>query len=90
MKKFLNNLFADENDINEKSIVGFASFIVMVIFAVADIVTGSMGKELLITEFIYNSFMIMTLGCFGIASVDKWIVKKHSKENQSNEEVNPE
>ena len=30
------DLFKDNNDINEKSVVGFASFAVMVIFAAVD------------------------------------------------------
>ena len=79
MKKFIKNLFSDNNDINEKSVVGFASFIVMVIFAVVDLLTGYLGKELLINEFIFNSFLIITLGSFGIASVDKYIVMKNTK-----------
>ena len=37
------DIFKDTNDINEKSVVGFASFAVMVLFAAADIVTGIMG-----------------------------------------------
>jgi hypothetical protein len=76
MKKFFSNLFNDNNNINEKAVIGFGSFVMMVIFAVADIITGSMGKELIIQEFIFNSFLIMTLGCFGIASVDKYMNKK--------------
>lgn len=76
MKKFFNELFRDDNNMNEKAVIGFGSFVMMIIFAVADIVTGSMGKELLIQEFIFNSFLIMTLGCFGIASVDKYMNKK--------------
>ena len=50
--------------------------IMMVIFAVADIVTGTLGKDLVVNEFIYDSFKILTIACFGIASVDKWINKK--------------
>ena len=46
------NIFKDDNDINEKSVVGFGSFIVMVVFAVADLVTGYIGKDLVINEFI--------------------------------------
>jgi hypothetical protein len=46
------------------------------VFAVADIITGTMGKELIIQEFVFNSFLYLTLGCFGIASVDKYINKK--------------
>ena len=48
----------------------------MVIFAVADIVTGAMNKPLLVNEFIFDSFKFLTVACFGIASVDKWINKK--------------
>ena len=65
------NLFDDDNNINEKSVVGFLAFAVMVIFAVADLVTGYIGKDLVINEFIYNSLVIITLGCFGIAAVEK-------------------
>jgi ABC-type uncharacterized transport system permease subunit len=70
-------LFKDNNDINEKSIIGFVAFIIMVGFAAADIVTGYFGKELVVQEFIFNAFMILTLGCFGISSVDKFINKKN-------------
>lgn len=65
------DMFKDENDLNEKSIVGFASFAIMVVFALADIVTGFVGKDLVVQEFIYNSFVIITLGAFGIAEAGK-------------------
>lgn len=65
------DMFKDQNDINEKSVVGFASFAIMVLFAVADIVTGFIGKDLVVQEFIYNSFVIITLGAFGIAEAGK-------------------
>lgn len=74
------NLFKDNNDINEKSVVGFASFLVMVIFAVLDIVTGIYGKELVIQDYIYNSFVIITLGSFGIAEVGKIFGKNKNEE----------
>ena len=71
-----SDLFRDSNDINEKSVVGFASFAVMVIFAAADIVTGILGQHFVISDTIFNSFVIITLGSFGIASVDKYINRK--------------
>ncbi len=74
-------LFKDNNDINEKSVVGFASFAVMVIFAAVDIITGFYGKELVIQDYIYNSFVIITLGSFGIAEVGKIFGKKNNEEN---------
>ena len=43
----------------------------MVLFAGADIITGFVGKDLVIQEFIYDSFLFITLGCFGIAEAGK-------------------
>lgn len=76
------DIFKDSNDYNEKSIVGFASFAVMVIFAAADIVTGFMGNPLVIEPIIFNSFVYITLGAFGIAEAGKIFGKKE----ENNEE----
>ena len=83
MKKFLSQLFNDNNTINEKSVVGFMAFVMMSGFAIADIVTGSLGKDLVINEFIFNSFLWLVLGSFGIGSVDKFLNK--SKKEGSEE-----
>ena len=72
------DIFKDDNDINEKNVVGFESFAVMPIFAFSDLVTGHMGKDLVINELIYNSFVIITLGSFGISEVGK-ILNEMSK-----------
>jgi len=61
------DIFKDENEINEKNVVCFASFLMMVIFALVDIITGIYGEELHVQEFIYNCFVILTLGSFVIA-----------------------
>ena len=81
MAKF-TDIFKDSNDLNEKTIVGFASFIVMTAVAVTDLVTGYLGKELLVNEFIYNSFMYITLGAFGIAEVGKIFNKKEEPKEE--------
>jgi hypothetical protein len=81
MKKFFSDLFDDSNSINEKAVIGFASFLIMIIFAITDIVTGAMNKPLLVNEFIYDSFKILTIACFGIASVDKFINKRNQTED---------
>ena len=70
------DIFKEENDVNEKNVIGFLSFAVMVVFATADIVTGFFGKDLVIQEFIYNSFVIITLGSFGIAGIEKFAKKE--------------
>jgi len=75
MKKFFSALFNDSNTINEKSFIGFCAFLMMIVFAIADIVTGTLGKELVIQEFVFNSFLWLTLGCFGISSIDKFVNK---------------
>lgn len=69
------DIFKEENDVNEKNVIGFLAFAVMVVFATADIVTGFFGKDLVIQEFIYNSFVIITLGSFGIAGLEKFAKK---------------
>ena len=53
------NIFKDNNDINEKNVIGFMSFAVMTIFAIVDLTTGYFGKDLVINEFIYNSFVFL-------------------------------
>jgi hypothetical protein len=83
MKKFFSQLFNDSNSINEKSVVGFLAFVMMVAFAIADIVTGSLGKDLVINEFIFNAFMWLVLGSFGIGSIDKWINKTKGSDEVS-------
>ena len=69
------DIFKDNNVFNEKNIVGFASFAIMAVFAASDVITGFMGKELVISDTIFNSFVIITLGSFGIDGVTK-IFKK--------------
>lgn len=80
--KYLNNkfmsfasIFKDSNDYNEKTIIGFMSFAVMVFVMLADVITGWVGKDLVINPVIYNSFVIICLGSFGIAGIEKFAGK---------------
>ena len=70
------NIFKNNNDWNEKTIVGFIAFLVMVAFAALDLLTGYLGKDLVINETIYNSFTVIVIGCFGIAGLEKFASKK--------------
>ena len=65
------NIFKDNNDWNEKSIIGFIAFAIMII----DLVTGYTGKDLVINEFVYDSFVFVVLGCFGISGLEKFAKK---------------
>jgi hypothetical protein len=76
------DMFKDTNDINEKNVVGFAAFAMMVVFGLVDIVTGILGKELHVQEYIYNSFVIIALGSFGIAEAGKIFSKKKEDESK--------
>jgi hypothetical protein len=68
-------IFKSDNSYNEKTIIGFLSFAVMVLVMVADVATGAIGKDLPINEFTYNSFVVVTLGSFGIAGLEKFAKK---------------
>ena len=69
-------IFKDDNEYNEKSIIGFYAFLIMTIVMIADVVTGWTGNDLVINEAIYNSFVMVVLGCFGIAGLEKFANRK--------------
>ena len=73
------NIFKDNNNWNEKAIVGFVAFIIMCLIMITDLITGAMGNGLLINEFVYDSFVWVVLGCFGISGVEKFSGKKCDK-----------
>jgi hypothetical protein len=77
------DIFKDSNELNEKNIVGFSSFAVMTIFAAADIITGILQQPLTISDTIFNSFVIITLGSFGIDGVTK-IFNKNKNNSYEN------
>ena len=57
----------------------------MCLIMIADLVTGWVGKDLVINEFVYDSFVFVVLGCFGIAGLEKFAKNKDmhlSKESQ--------
>ena len=68
-------IFKDNNDWNEKSIIGFIELAIMCVIMIIDLVTGYTGKDLLINEFVYDSFVFVVLGCFGISGLEKFAKK---------------
>jgi hypothetical protein len=71
VRKF-GDLFLDDNDVNEKSIIGFISFFLMVVFGLTDLVTAlAWDMDLKVSETIYTSFVVVTLGAFGISEAGK-------------------
>ena len=68
-------IFKDNNDWNEKSVVGFIAFAIMCVIMIVDLVTGWLGRDLMINEFVYDSFVLVVLGCFGISGLEKFAKK---------------
>jgi len=68
-------IFKNDNNWNEKAIVGFIAFAIMCLIMVADLATGWMGVELVVNEFVYEAFVWVVLGCFGISGVEKFAKK---------------
>jgi hypothetical protein len=69
-RKF-TDIFLDDNDVNEKAIIGFISFGLMTIFGLCDLVTAFYGQDLVISDTIYTSFVVVTLGAFGISEAGR-------------------
>ena len=86
MKKFFRELISDNNNINEQAFVGVISFFAMVFVLLVDVITGMLSKELIIKEFIFDGFMILTLGAFGITTAGRIMSLK--KKAEKKEEVN--
>jgi len=89
MKKFFRELISDNNNINEQAFVGVISFFAMVFVLFIDVITGILSKELIIKEFIFDGFMILTLGAFGITTAGKImsLKKKAEDKEETSEEV---
>ncbi len=90
MKKFFRELVSDNNHINEQAFVGVVAFFAMVFILIVDVITGIMSKELIIKEFIFDGFMILTLGAFGITTAGRIMSlkkKAEDKEETSEETV---
>lgn len=83
MKKFLMGIFKDDNDINEKAIIGFFSFLFLVALTVVEIVYHYKHGSSIVSEKILDLFSILVMSFFGIASVDKYINKKNKVEENS-------
>ena len=71
-KRRFMDLFLDDNDINEKAIIGFISFFLMTVFGLTDLITAlAFDMDLKVSETIYTSFVVVTLGAFGISEAGK-------------------
>jgi hypothetical protein len=76
------DIFKKSNDYNEKTIIGFLSFLVMVAAIVVDLVTGYMGKPLELNEYIFDAFMYICLGSFLPDVIEKFAGRRSNSNSQ--------
>ena len=79
------SIFKKSNDYNEKVIIGFMSFMVMVAAIAVDLVTGYMGKPLELNEYIFDAFMYICLGSFLPDVLEKFAGFKNGKKSNDEE-----
>lgn len=82
MKQFLIKMFSDKNDINPKTVVGFISFVTMIIYGLTDVITGALHKEFVIEPIVFNGLMYTTFGCLGIAGAEAIFGNKNLSKNE--------
>ena len=82
-RKFID-LFLDSNDLNEKAIIGFISFFLMMCFGITDLVTALVWDiDLKVSETIYTSFVVVTLGAFGISEAGRAVSYTHLRAHET-------
>jgi hypothetical protein len=86
MRKLFRELISDDNKINEQAFVGVVAFFAMAFILIVDVITGILGKELIIKEFIFDGFMILTLGAFGITTAGRIMSLKKKNKDESNKD----
>ena len=76
------DIFKKSNDYNEKTVIGFLSFMVMVMAIVVDLITGYLGKPLELNEYIFDAFMYITLGSFLPDVIEKFAQIRNTKKSE--------
>lgn len=60
-------IFKDSNDINEQSVAAFVAIALIVIIVLAVVISGLIGRQLVIEEFIFVSLLTFAAYSLGIA-----------------------
>ncbi len=84
MKKFLTELFSDKSHINAKVVVGVIAFVGMLIYSIADVVSGVMGISMVIEKVVYEGLQYTAWVCLGIGATENIMGNKNLK-NTDNE-----
>lgn len=81
MKKLDNilTIFKDSNDWNEKSIIGSISFLMICLLAFVQMFSEYCDNKIIVNEYVFNTFTVIVLGCFGISGIENIIGNKNRK-----------
>jgi hypothetical protein len=81
MKQFLMRMFSDKSDVNSKAVIGFTSFLAMVIYGMTDVVTGAMGKDFVIEPLVFDGLKTTAWVMLGISGVEAVVGNKNLAKN---------
>lgn len=79
------DIFKKSSDYNEKTVIGFLAFAVMVLAIIVDLITGWIGKPLVLNEYIFDAFMYIVLGSFLPDVLEKFAEIRGSKKGNNDE-----
>jgi len=74
MKNWIE-IFKDDNEWNEKSIIGFIAFMCLLVILFLDVIFTIGGRSFDISEAVYETLLWIIIGCFGISGVQKFAKK---------------
>lgn len=84
------DIFKKSSDYNEKTVIGFLAFAVMTLAIIVDLITGWIGKPLVLNEYIFDAFMYIVLGSFLPDVIEKFAEMRNTKHNKSPDEETQE
>jgi len=64
IKNFIWHLLSDKSPLNSALAIGLGAFLMMCVFALSDIGTGLLGKDLVVSDTIYHSFVAIVFAAF--------------------------
>lgn len=68
-------IFRDDNEWNEKSIIGFVAFMFLLVVLFIDVVFAISDNKIELSKNIYDILLWLVIGCFGISGIQKFSKK---------------
>lgn len=68
---WFRELISDNNKINERSFVGIVSLFAMLLSLIVNLISDSFGHKVVVEQFIFDGFMVLTIASFGISMTGK-------------------